>query len=394
LLPGEEVDRIEDVWPQVCEHCQSGLPAQWRQDAEVPLRHQVTEIPAVIPTTVEYRLHWQACPCCGNHTRASLPDGVSASAFGPRVVAIVALLSGCYRLSKRMVVSAMKDLFGVDLALGTVSACEKSVSETVAGPVEAAHAYAQTQPIAHADETGWRQENRRAWLWVLATPLVTVFRIQAQRGKRAAQALLGTFRGILVTDRWRPYRWYNGLRQLCWAHLSRDFQAMSEHRGVSGHIGHELVKRTKKLFKLWYRVRDGTLTRQQFQRKMRPLRTQVKKLLLRGQRRGLPIAGMCKEMLKDFRFFFTFVDHEGVEPTNNHAERQIRPGVMWRKTSFGTQSAAGSRFVERMLTVRATLRQQGRNVVEYIVDAQQRACCGEAAPSLLPAQPETRCAVA
>ena len=383
LLPPEQVDRIEDCWPEVCGGCQESLPERWRRTIGEPLRQQVTELPAITPTTIEYRLHKQRCPGCAAMTRAKLPDDVSLSAFGPRVTALVALLTGCYRLSKRTAVSMMKDLFGVELSLGSVTICEQTVSETMAVPVGEAHEFVQRQDVVHADETSGRERRKRAWLWVAATATVTVFRICGQRGKQAAQALLGVFRGTLVTDRYHGYLWYGGLRQLCWAHLWRDFRDMSERKGSAGRTGQTLVRHTKTMFTWWHRVRDGTLTRRGFRRKMVPLRLAFERLLKRGERGRTSIAGSCTEMLKLFDAFFTFVDHEGIEPTNNFAERQIRHAVLWRKTSFGTHSAAGSRFVERMLTVRATLRQQGRNVVDYVVRAQQAARRREAIESLI-----------
>ena len=337
------------------------------------------------PETTEHRQHSQRCPRCGKVTTAPLPDGVSRSAFGPRVTALVALLTGCYRLSKRTVVGMMKDLFGVELSLGSVTACEGSVSATIAEPVTEAHAFVQASDKVNADETGWREGRKRAWLWVAATSLVTVFLVCRQRGKTAAKALLGAFKGILTTDRWDGYLWYEGLRQICWAHLLRDFQAMSERSGAAGRVGLQLVAATKRMFKRWHRVRDGTITRLGFRRLMSPVRLEFERLLKLGQRGRTSIAGSCAEMLQLFGTFFTFVDHDGVEPTNNLAEQQVRHAVIWRKTSFGTHSAEGSRFVERMLTVRATLRQQDRNVVEYIVHAQEAALRGERAMSLLPA---------
>lgn len=394
LLPPEKVDQIEDCWPDTCGCCQENLPEKWRREIDRPLRRQVTEVPPVTPTTTEYRLHRQRCPGCGATTEAKLPDDVSPGAFGPRVTALVAILTGCYRMSKRTAMSVMKDLFGVELALGSVTACEQTVSETVAAPVAEAHEFVQRQDVAYADETSWRECRKRAWLWMAATAAVTVFRICGQRSKEAAKILLGVFRGTLVTDRYDGYLWYGGLRQVCWAHLLRDFRDMSERKGSAGKTGHALVRNANTMFKWWHRVRDGTLTRRGFRQKMAPLRLDFERLLKFGQRGRTSISGSCNEMLKLLDAFFTFVDHEGIEPTNNFAERQIRHAVLWRKTSFGTHSAAGSRFVERLLTIRATLRQQGRNVVDYVVQAQQSALRGQTIESLLPQNADFACAAA
>ena len=384
-MPPEQVDNIEDHWPTDCAHCRARLPSgARRRDAADPVRHQVTDIPPVKPSTTEHRQHSQTCPCCGEVTLASLPSDVPRSAFGPRLMAFVAVLSGCYRLSKRAVVEAVQDLFSVDMSLGSVPTCERSVSNNVAPAVAEAHEFIQTQAVVHADETGWVEGRKRAWMWVAATTLVTVFRVCRERSKAAAKALLGSFAGILVTDRWDSYDWYKGVRQVCWAHLKRDFQAMSERGGAAGRTGRQLLACARQVFHLWHRVRDGTLTRAQFRWRMRPLRREVERLLKLGAIGRTSIAGSCLEMLRLLHAFFTFVDVEGVDPTNNHGERQIRAAVLWRKTSFGTHSEAGSRFVERIMTVRSTLRQQGRDVVEYLVHAQEAALRGEPVESLLP----------
>jgi len=384
LLPAEQVDGFEDHYPVQCGGCRRRLPSRERHLVGEPARHQVTDVPPVEPTTLEHRCHHQQCPDCGTVTSAVLPADVPRSWFGPRLTALVAILSGGYRLSKRSIVEIVHDLFGVEMSLGSVTACEQAVSMAVEAPVAEAHDFVQRQPVANADETSWRERLQKAWLWVMATPAVTVFKIHRRRGAVAAKALLGTFRGILTTDRWDGYLWYRGLRQICWAHLLRDFQDMSERKGQAGNIGRQLLGNTKRVFKHWHRVRDGTMTRLGFRRSMTNLRLDFERLLELGQRGRTSIAGMCEEMLKLFPSFFTFVDHEGVEPTNNFGERQIRFAVIWRKTSFGTHSEQGSRFVERLLTVRASLRQQNRSVVEFLVQAYDAALRGEPAPSLLP----------
>ena len=297
-----------------------------------------------------------------------LPEGVPKGAFGPRLQAIVADCTGVYRLSKRTTEELLGDLFGVPMALGSVTACEQAMSGTVAARVAEAHAYVLQQPVVHADETGWREARGRAWLWVAAT------------------ALLGEFGGILVTDRWCAYnRWKTRMRQVCWAHLIREFTAFSERSGEAGRIGTALLDSAKQMFDWWYRVRDGTLARSSFQEYMKPLRRRVRALLEEGTScdHG-KTAGTCREILKLERALWTFVRVPGVEPTNNAAERAIRPGVLWRKGSFGTHSPAGSRFVERMMTVAATLKQQKRSIIDYLTHAAEAALRGVPAPSLLP----------
>ena len=244
----------------------------------------------------------------------------------------------------------------------------------------------QQQAVVHVDETGWREGRQRAWLWVAVTTLVTVFLVHARRGTVAARALLGASGGWLVSDRWSAYKaWPLARRQLCWAHLRREFTAFTERGGTAHRVGRALLAETKAMFAAWHRVRDGTLSRAQFQAAMRPRRRRVEQWLQRGAGCGhAKTAATCRDILTLAPALWTFIDVPGIEPTNNAAERALRPAVLWRKGCFGTHSAAGSRFVERMLTVATTLRQQQRNVVDYVTEACVAALHGHSAPSLLP----------
>jgi transposase len=296
-------------------------------------------------------------------------------------------LSGTYRISKRNVQDLLSDCFGVDLALGSICPLEQATSQAIASPVEEAKDYVQQQPASNVDETGWREENHRAWLWTAVTTWVSVFLIRASRGSKVVRELLGeTFNGVVGSDRWSAYSFLPlPFRQICWGHLKREFQAFVDRGDPSAPIGEALLAQVDQIFEWWYRVRDGTLARSTFRTYISKVRGQVKTLLRQGQTCAHPkTAATCREILKVEPALWTFVRKEGVEPTNNAAERALRHGVLWRKTSFGTQSEAGSRFVERMMTVVATLRQQNRNVLDYLTTACQAALCGEAPPSLLP----------
>jgi transposase len=387
LLPPEKVDEIHEMWPEKCENCHHDLGKGIRVEVGEPERHQVTELPEVRAHVTEYRLHAEHCPHCQHATTAELPPGVPVGCFGPRLQATVALLSGLYRLSKRTAVSMMADLFGVRIGLGSVTACEQRTSEVLARPVQEAREYVEQQPVAYADETGWREARARAWLWVAVTQWVTIFLVHSRRNTRAARRLLGRFEGVLVSDRWRAYDdWSLTKRQLCWAHLKRYFKAFSECQGAASVMGARLLALTKTMFREWHRVRDGTLARSTFQARMRPIRVEVERLLEEGADGGhAKVAGVCRDILSLAPALWTFVRVPGVEPTNNLAERALRFCVIMRKTSFGTHSEAGSRFIERMLTVAATLRQQGRNVVGYVTDACARGNHGRRPASLLPA---------
>jgi transposase len=383
LVPVEQVDVIVPVKPERCRHCQQPLQGADRQ----PQRHQVTEIPPVQPVITEYQLHQLVCSACGAATRAEVPPGVATGGFGPRVQAIIALCTGAYHLSQRTTHTVLQDLFGVSLGLGTIANLEQATVRAVAEPVAEARAYVPQQPAAYLDETGWREGRRRAWLWTAVTAGVTVFVVRLSRSAAVAHELLGeSFWGYLVTDRWSAYSWYPPWRrQLCWAHLARDLEAMVARGGLSQVIGEALQAQVHQMFHWWHRVRDGTLAQASFAHYMRPIRREIERLLEAGQTCGVPkTEGTCRDILKRRQALWTFVRHAGVDPTNNAAERAIRPGVLWRKGSFGTQSSEGSRFVEAMMTVVATLKQQHRPVLDYLTAACEAALHGEAAPSLLP----------
>ena len=373
-----------ELKPEICTGCGQALEGE---DAH-PYRHQVTEIPPIRPEVKEYRIHLLVCPCCGERNYGHLPDGVSTGAFGPRLQGMVGLCTGVYRLSKRTVLSLLSDMLGVEMALGSVSGCEKAVSQALSGPVEEAGRFACGQSEANADETSWRESKKRVWLWVMVTSLVTVFMIHASRGKKAANQLLEGFGGILITDRWGGYNdWPLERRQFCWAHLIREFRAMSERDGEASRIGKGLMDATKDLFDLWHGFLEGKWDRRALQARAGPVREKVEKLLQEGAACSHKrTAGTCRQLLKRFPSLWTFLREDGVEPTNNAAERAVRPAVLWRKGSFGTDSASGSRFAERIMTVSATCRQQKRNVLEFVVDALRANLAGTQPPSLLPDQ--------
>src|SRR5438067_9726419 len=263
----------------------------------------------------------------------------------------------------------MEEVVGVPMRVGTISPLERATTEVLAAPVEEARTYVHEQAVAHLDETSWRQGDKRAWLWVAVTSWVTVCVVRLSRGGQVARELLGErFSGILVTDRYSAYNWYPvRWRQVCWAHLLRDFEAMRGRGGRSEEIGDALLAQAHQMFAWWHRVREGTLQRSTFRSYMSPLRREVERLLEAGSRCGVPkTAGTCRDILKRREALWTFVQVEGVEATNNAAERSIRPGVLWHKGSIGTQSADCTRFVECMITVVTKLKQQKRIVSDIL----------------------------
>jgi hypothetical protein len=268
-----------------------------------------------------------------------------------------------------------------------VGALEQAVSTALATPVAEAATYVQRQPVRNADETSWREKTKRVWLWISVTPLVTIFRVLKSRGAAAAKELLGAdVWGTIGTDRYAGYHWIDPRqRQLCWAHLQREFLAWSERAGATARIGRALLAVEKQLFLFWYRVREGTLAWADFHVAMLPLMARVSTLLPDGVTGADAKAqGTCRNLLKLEPALWTFVWEPGVEPTNNCAARPLRRAVLWRRRSFGTQSAAGSQFVERILTTVTTVRQQRRDVLDYLTAACAAAIRKDPAPSLLP----------
>ena len=382
LVPAEQVTRTVILHPSACRGCGKAL----RGDDPAPYRHQVIDLPKVVATVEEYQLHALVCEGCRLRTRAALPTGVPTGQFGPRLQAIVAVCSGAYRMGKRAIEELVEDFFGVSIALGSVSNLEHATSEAIARPVEQVASAMQREPIVHADETGWFERSRRAWLWVAVTSQMAVYLVRRSRGAHVAKELLGAaFSGILISDRWSGYAWVNiAQRQLCWAHLLRQCVGFQVYGPEASAIGKALELLTETMFHNWHRVRDGTMTRAVFQELMRSLREHVRARLREGASYSVrAVAGRCREILDVESALWTFVAAHGVEPTNNAAERGARHGVLWRKTSFGTDSPSGSRFVERILTVVMTLRLQKRNVLDYVTEACEARLHGQAAPALL-----------
>jgi len=383
LKPVEQVDRVLDLKPMQCSGCGALLLGE---DAD-PVRYQVTELPRIEPEVTEYRQHTLTCLACGAQTQAECPADMPTGRFGPRVQATVGYLTGRIGASQREVEEVMQTVFHTDISLGSIPAQEDRVSAALAEPVQAVQTYVQQQPVQNVDETGWREKTKRAWLWINTTPLVTLFLVLATRGAQGAQHVLGTVvKGIVGSDRWSGYNWLDPQqRQLCWAHLKRDFQAFVDRGGEAARIGRALLEQIEPMFGLWHRVRHGILSRADFQTRMQPIQTRVGELLREGA--ALTCAQTrhtCQNILKLEVALWTFVRVEGVEPTNNSAERRLRRAVLWRRRSFGTQSQDGSRFVERVLTAVTTLRQQNRDVLDYLTEACAAAIRGDKAPSLLP----------
>jgi transposase len=381
LVPPEQLRQIIDCKPPECRWCHQPLQGN---DPE-PIRHQVAEVPPVTPVVDEYRLHRLTCPRCRTTTCAALPPGVPTGALGPRLRAILSVLVGGYRLGKRPTRRLAFDLLGLSISIGMICRLERQAAAELEAPVGELREYVRTAAVAHIDETSWWQGPAKAWLWAVVTNSVTVFAIATSRGADVAKDLLGTDRRkVVISDRLKSYAWIKRHR-FCWAHLDRDFQAMVDRGGESAEVGRLLLGHSERLFDWWHRVRDGTMARATLRTDVAIMRSSFRDDLRRGLDCGCSkTAGTCRELLAGETHLWTFVRVEGVEPTNNDAERALRHGVIYRKLSGGTESEAGSRFVERMLSVVATCRQQDVNVLEYLTRCYQAHLDGKSAPSLLP----------
>jgi transposase len=360
-------------------------------------------VPVPSPLVVEHRLHSLSCSNCGYATRAVLADPVNAVGFGPGVEAVVATLWSACRLSHRMIVDTMRDLFGVRMAVGTVSNILDRVGCHVEAPVEQARAHVkEAEEPKNVDETGWYNRGadgsnptgRRAWLWVAATAAVVAFQVALSRSQTVAKNLLGAVvRGTVITDRYLGYGFVDlERRQLCRAHLYRDFVRISERKGESGTVGRQLVRTTEKLFRLWGRYREGRLGQEIWESETAALRFRMRGLLERASgfetRRDerserTRTKNTCREMLEVEPAMWLFVSRPEVGMTNNYAERQLRHAVLWRRASFGSQSARGAELVALLLTVVMTRRAQGTSVHEFLLEACRAAREGRQAPALV-----------
>ena len=383
LVPPEKVRDTINCIPISCRRCGHELSGE---DPE-PLIHQVAELPRIEPIVDEYRLHRLVCPDCGEKTCGVLPEGVPIGRFSPYLQAMLAMLAGAYRLSKRQIQQVSADMLGLKISTGMISKLERQSAAALEAPYNELATSVHQADAVNIDETSWREDRRKRWLWVTVTRLATVFTIARNRSGEIAVALLGSRDGQVVSsDRFSAYEWIMASwRQVCWSHLRRDFQAMIDRADEGEPIGRRLLSLSNRLFHNWHRVRDGTLDWGGFQGRMTRLRPEVKQALEEGSRCSCAkTAATCFEILKVEEGLWAFTRVRGIDPTNNAAERALRHAVIWRRISGGTDSVKGSRFVERMLTVVATCRQQGGNVLDYLTSCFEASRCGQDIPSLLP----------
>ena len=386
LLPAEQVHEVVDLFPAACEGCARALPKVADIDAR---RYQRLELLLAGPHVTEWRRHAVTCTC-GHETRAPYDVHViPASPFGPRLVSVVATLTGAYHLSRRRAQLLLHELFGIEISLGAISQMEARMSKSLVSAVEEARADVVFANVKHTDATSWLLAGVTMSMWVLSTRLTSYFRIFKDGCRATIESMfkddLGRFVGILNSDRASVFGfWVMAHRQICWAHLLRKFVSFSERDGPMDRFGRELLDHARIVFDYWHGFCDGKLSREGLQMWMDPLRRSFEALLKRAAASGYAgLSGSCADVLKHREALWTFVDVEGVDPTNNLAERDLRELVIWRKRCFGSQSLRGLRFVERMMTVVQTLRKRGRGVLDFLEHTVAASFAGMPAPSLL-----------
>lgn len=386
LLPPERVTHTEVILPQQCDHCQASLPQQAGPNDPEPKRFQVVELPPLVVQVVEYQAHARTCPCCGVVTQATIPATLRAHSVGPRLTATLSYFSGCHGVSKRGVEEIAETVFTVPIALGTVSHLEQEVSAALEPAHREALEAVRQAEVKFADETGWKLWGKLCWLWAAATTSVAVFVLHAKRSAQGLTALLGkTIDGIVHSDRWHVYKQIpEERRQLCWAHLKRDFQKIVDGGGPSRYVGRRGLRIVKELFTAWRAFQAGTISRPQLQELLAPLERRLGKTLLQGAfDDDARVATFCANLISLEPALWLFAKREGVEPTNNFMERLVRRAVLWRRRSFGCNSDGGCRFVERILTVVQTCRLNAKNTLEYLTRAVQAKRSGLKCPKLL-----------
>jgi transposase len=385
LLPPGQVDEFVIHRPTACPQCQTPLPHAL--PASDVRRQQVWDIPPLQAHVTEHQFPTVTCPQCQAAVSAPRPPAVPPGSFGPHLVALIALLHGRFRISTREVVLLLETVWHLPISGGSVPALYQTASDALAPVYAEVQRAVQGQAVVNVDETPWREHRQGRYLWVAATVVATLFWV-ARRSRAALEAALGApFGGIVGSDRYGAYAHLPpSHRQLCWAHLKRDWQFYRERAGPVGDWGALGLAQISQLFATWHRFRTGELDRAQLRVEMEPIQAELRRLVETG-RDELPwekVRGFCRDLLNTWPALWTFVEVAGVEPTNNAAERALRPAVLWRKGCYGTDSVAGSRFVERILTVATTCRQQERHVLPFLADAVRAHWAGLPAPNLMP----------
>jgi transposase len=373
LRPEDQIDEIVDHFPDACGGCGREFTGQQRRPRRRFGRHQVAELPAISVIWTEHRTHQLRCRHCRARTSARLPREVGLSPFGPRLQAAVVTLTAGYRISRRGITELARDLFGVTLCAGAVDAVCQRASEALAGPHCQLQDWVLDQGAVHVDETGWRTSGEGRALWTATTPAATFLQIAERCNREQFDALIGTtYPGIVVSDRWNGYSHLDPhRRQVCWSHLQRDFRRHSEGLGEQKTFGEQGLELTRRVFSAWRAYQHEHHDRDRLKAEIAPIQTELRQLLEAASpksRRTRWHRRFANNLLKVWPALWTFTEIDGIQPTNNPAERALRAPVIHRKVSLGTQSNTGERFTERALSAAGTCRLQGRSLFTYLSD--------------------------
>lgn len=371
LRPEDQIDEIVDHYPDACGGCGRGFTKAERHPRRRFGRHQVAELPPISVIWSEHRTHQLRCPDCRARTSARLPAGIGASAFGPRLQAAVVTLTARHRVSRRGIGELARDLFGVTISTGTADAICQRVSDALAGPHLQLQDWVLDQGAVHVDETGWRTRGEGRALWTATTSEATFLQIAEHCNREQFNALVGaTYSGIVISDRWNGYSHLDPHhRQVCWSHIKRDFHRHADGLAEQKTFGEQGVTLTGEVFAAWRAYQHEHHDRQRLQAEIAPIQTQLRALLEQAslkKARNRWHRQFANNLLKVWPALWTFTTTDGVEPTNNPAERALRSPVIHRKVSLGTQSHDGERFAERALSAAGTCRQQTRSLFTYL----------------------------
>src|SRR5450631_585239 len=395
----ENPDRSEEVSPLQCKHCGSALPQaaeEWRTTGDVFCR-QIVDLPEVIlPVVTEYQYPKLVCPCCQKGTRAELRSE-HAHDIGERLTAVVSYLIVARKMTRRDVRATLQELFGVDISVGSVQKAWEETADAVASPYAELAEALPTEPVVNSDETGSRTNGDKRWVWVLCSSWFVFFHIACSRGVEVLVELLGeAFAGILCSDRCPTYLSYHrGLAQFCWAHLQRTLKGIAEFASTADaeHFARDMLGAVERMFGLWYRFRgeagsdERWLTRSELIQQSIPIQKKICGLAAKFlDSEDREVRNLARSIYQHWDKLFTFLEHEGVEPTNNDSERALRLFVLIRKITYGNRSAKGELALARLLTVNQTCQLQQRPLLAYLLTAVHchRRC--QPAPSLRPPQ--------
>jgi transposase len=371
-VPAERVKEVRPVLPEQCQHCGHSLPLPV-VTTDTPQRHQVIELPPLQPHVIEYQCHEVACPACGKSTRAAIPAEARGD-FGPRLAALITYLTVVCRMPRRVVRELLAQALGIEISLGSVQKCWEEASQAVAAPCQELEDQLKDEPVLNVDETGWRTNGGKRYLWAFVAARYVVYTIAATRGSEVLVRLLGAvFRGILCSDRFSAYlKYHSGQAQFCWAHLKRNLLGILDLSKTSEveRFCRDALAQHARLFRLWHKFRGGQIDRSQLLLRALPIREKISALAERHREScHREVRNLAQALFQYNGRLFTFLEHERVEPTNNSVERALRTGVQWRKICFGSRSATGELATARLLTVAETCELQRLNLLAYLAAA-------------------------